>query len=218
MFEENEISELHPGLTPFPQGVFVDDQPWLADHLWPLLSIDLGILRSELAGTTVHMLQPVGPIEGYIGDGTVQSHNEFAASNWFALQLTEDNRYRFLGQKDYFEPYSEDYAARLKKLQAKVTDYAKAHGRLATFPKYLNGEADEINWLDILGGDFWAGNWITEAPPPAFKLVDETEADGGVEISYQGKQFFPVACAMGLTILLHYEPESRIALFTFDYS
>lgn len=134
MFEEN-IETLRPGLVPFPEDVFVSDQPWLADHLWPLLSVDLGLLRPELAG----------------------------------------------------------------------------------FPRYLNGEADEKNWLDRLGGDFWAGNWVTEDPPAAFKLVYEEE-DDRIELTCDGKPMFPVACANGLAILLFYEPESRIALFTFDAS
>ena len=212
---EENIEELRPGLTPFPQHVFVDDQPWLSDYLWPLLSIDLGILRSELAGTTIHMLRPVGPIDGYIGDNTVKFHNEFTCPNWFALHLTEDNRYRFLGQPGYFEPYSKSYAEKFKESQAKVLAYAQEHGRLAGFPRSLDGKALEKNWLDILGGDFWAGNWITEKPPSAFNLLEDEE-DGYIELSYQGKPFFPVAYANN--ILLFYEPESRTTLFTFDYS
>jgi hypothetical protein len=211
MFEEENIETLRPGLTPFPEQVFVDD------HLWPLLSIDLGVLRPELAGTVVHMLEPVGPVDGYIGDGTAEFHNEFTGPNWFALHLTEDNRYRFLGQQGYFEPYDEGYAAGSKEYRAKVRAYAKDHGRLADFPRYRNGEADEKNWLDILGGDFWAGNWITEDPPSAFELIDD-EDNERIELSYQGKPFFPVACANGLTTLMFYEPTSRTVLFTFDAS
>lgn len=217
MLQEENIKKLRPGLTPVPEHVFVDDQPWLADHLFPLLSIDLGILRPELAGTVVHMLQPVGPIEGYIGDGTAEFHNEFAASNWFALRLTEDNRYRFLGQDGYFEPYDEKYGAAVKAHQAKVRAYAKEHGRLADFPRHLKGKAAEQNWLDMLGGVFWAGNWTTEPPPPAFDFIYEEE-DDRIEITYQGKPFFPVACANGLTILMFYESDSRTVLFTFDES
>ncbi len=216
VFEEN-LEQLRPGLTPFPEHVFASDQPWLADHLWPLLSIDLALLRAELAGTVVHMLQPVGPIDGYIGEGTSEFHNEFTAPNWFALQLTDDNKYRFLGQEAYFEPYDDKYAQRLQSYQAKVREHAKNHGRLAGFPRYLNGAADEKNWLDRLGGDFWAGNWVTEDPPSAFKLVYD-EDDDHIELSFRGKPLFPVACANGLAILLFYEPKSRIALFTFDAS
>ena len=217
MLEEEKIEKLRPGLTPFPEHVFVDDQPWLADHVWPLLSIDLGLLRPELAGTVVHMLQPVGPIDGYIGDGTAEFHNEFTGPNWFALRLTEDNRYRFLGREEYFEPYDAAHAADFQEYQGKVLAYAKEHGRLADFPRHRNGQADRSNWLDILGGDFWAGNWLTEAPPPAFELVEDEENDR-IELTYQGKPFFPVACARALTILMFYEPDSRTVLFTFDES
>jgi hypothetical protein len=217
VFKEENIKALRSGLTPFPDDVFVEDQPWIADHLLPLLSIDLGLLRPEFAGTVVHMLQPVGPVDGYIGDGTTEFHNDFTAPNWFALQLTDENRYRFLGQEEYFEPYDDEYAARVKKRQAQVRAYAKEHGRLADFPRHRKGQASEQNWLDILGGDFWAGNWITEDPPPAFDLVEDEENER-IELTYQGKPFFPVACANGLTILMFYEPESRTVLFTFDES
>jgi len=216
MFEETNIKKLRPGLIPFPENVFTDGQPWLADHLLPLLSIDLGILRPELAGTVVHMLRPVGPYDGYIGDGTEEFHNEFASSNWFALQLTEDNRYRFLGQEGYFpprtDPSEEEYAAQKKEKHAKARAYFEKHGHLDS--RYGDGDG---SWLDVLGGDFWAGNWMTEDPPDAFTLIDDEDNDL-IELTYQGRPFFPVACADGLTTLLFYEPESRIALFTFDYS
>ncbi|WP_426212602.1 enolase [Massilia sp. TWP1-3-3] len=218
MIREESIKKLRAGLTPLPEHVFVDDQPWLADHLLPLLSIDLGLVRPELAGTVVHMLQPIGPIEGYIGDDTREFHNEFTAPNWFALHLTEDNRYRFLGQEEYFLPYDEEYAAGLTEYKAKVRAYAKDHGRLAEFPSDFKGMAYEHAWLDILGGEFWAGNWTTEDPPCAFEFNYEEREDNRIELNYQGKPFFPVACANGLTILMFYEPESRTILFTFDES
>ena len=217
MLSEENIKKLRPGLTPLPEHVFVEDQAWLADQLLPLLSIDLGLLRPYLAGTVVHMLQPLGPIDGYIGDNTSECHNEFAGPNWFALHLTEENRYRFLGQDGYFEPYDEKYAAGVKEYQAKVRAYEKKHGRLADFPNSLKGKAVEQDWLDILGGDFWAGSWITEPPPPAFEFIYD-EADERIELTYKGRPFFPVACANGLTILMFYEPESRTVLFTFDGS
>ena len=217
MHEAENIKQLRPGLTALPEHVFVSDQPWLADQLFPLLSIDLGLLRPELAGTVVHMVQPVGPVDGYIGDGTGDFHNEFTGPNWFALQLTQDNRYRFLGEEGYFEPYDEKYAEGVKQNQATVRAHAKEHGRLADFPSYLKGKAVEQNWLDILGGEFWAGNWTTEDPPSAFEFIYD-EDDDRIELTYQGKPFFPVACANGLTILMFYEPESRTVLFTFDES
>jgi len=61
MFYQTDIRELQPGLTPFPTDVFAPGQAWLAAHLLPLISVDLGILRPELAGTVATMLCPVEP-------------------------------------------------------------------------------------------------------------------------------------------------------------
>lgn len=135
--------------------------------------------------------------------------------NWFALRLTEDNRYRFLGQEEYFERYDEKYAAHLKEYQARVRAHASDHGRLIDFPGSLDGRVQKRNWLDNLGEDFWAGNWLTEAPTPAFELMEDEENER-IELTFQGKPFFPVACSNGLTTLMFYEPESRTVLFTFD--
>lgn len=93
--------------------------------------------------------------------------------------------------------------------------HASDHGRLIDFPGSLDGRTQKRNWLDNLGGDFWAGNWLTEAPPPAFELMEDEENER-IELTFQGKPFFPVACSNGLTTLMFYEPESRTVLFTFD--
>lgn len=47
MFHQTDIRTLLPGMTPFPADVFSQEQPWLAQHLLPLIGIDLGILRPE---------------------------------------------------------------------------------------------------------------------------------------------------------------------------
>lgn len=78
-------------------------------------------------------------------------------------------------------------------------------------------------YLDILGGKIWGGNWVDCAPiPPAFQLKEE---NWEIEITYQGKQFYHIASVAGYTyadgadsIILLYEPESRIVLLTYDYT
>ena len=235
MFHQTDVETLSPGLTPFPRDVFASDQPWLSDHLLPLLSIDLGVLKPELAGTVVHMLCPVEPYDGNIGGGTEHFHNAFTSTGWFALRLTEDNRYRFLGQEGYFRlspqrdfdlyPGEEEHAAQMKESYAKARAYFEKHGRLGSYSAYGKGEAQEHAWLDSLGGDFWGGNWTDPADvPSAFTLTDDWNAEQ-ITLTYEGKPFFPVAhvagyhwCASGAdAILLFYEPESRTALFTFDW-
>jgi hypothetical protein len=170
------------------------------------------------------------PYEGYIGDGTESFHNIFTAPNWFALQLTEDNRYRFLGQEGYFRsPANSDekkYADQMNESYIKARAYFEKHGRLACYSWYGDGEAREEKWLDNLGGDFWYGNWASGADvPSAFTFIDDSDNDR-IELAYQGNPFFFVAdvagynyCASGAdSILLFYEPKSRTALFTFDWT
>ncbi len=50
MIHQTELRDLLPGMVPFPADVFTADQSWLGQHLLPLLKIDLGVLRPELAG------------------------------------------------------------------------------------------------------------------------------------------------------------------------
>ncbi len=67
-----KISELMEGLTPFPENIFVEEQPWATNYLLPLISIDLGVIDDKLKGTIVHMLNPVEPYEGLIGEETME--------------------------------------------------------------------------------------------------------------------------------------------------
>ena len=234
MFHQTEVLKLQPGLCPFPQDVFVAEQPWLAQHLLPLMSIDLGLLRPELAGTVVHMLCPVEPYDGNIGDGTEHFHNAFTSTGWFALRLNEDNRYEFLGQEGYFRLSSqrdfalyegeEEHAGRMKASHAQARAFYEQHGYLGS--EASDGTAHQQAWLDGLGGPYWGGNWTnTESVPEAFELIDDWDAER-IELSHQGKPMIPVAYVAGYNwcergadaLLLFYEPESRIALFTFDWS
>lgn len=197
MSQPTEVRELKPGLTPFPAAadIFVADQPWLAEHLLPLISIDLGLVRPELAGTVVHMLCPVEPFEGCIGDETEAHHNAFTAPNWFALELTPDNRYRFLGNEGFFQrapqhggqftkdAYACEHTDEMLASHAKASAYYAQHGRLASYSRYGKGEPVEQDYLDSLGGGIWYGNWTSHPPiPPAFQLDEAENAGMGDEL------------------------------------
>jgi hypothetical protein len=167
--QHTEVRELKPGLTPFPTAadIFVADQPWLAEHLLPLISIDLGLVRPELAGTVVHMVCPVEPCDGYIGDETEAHHNAFTAPNWFALELTADNRYRFLGNEGFFQrapqhggqftkdAYACEHSDEMLASHEKARAYYAQHGRMASYSRYGKGEPMEQDYLDSLGGGIW---------------------------------------------------------------
>lgn len=102
-FYQEDIQELNEYLHAFPQAedIFVAEQPWLKEHFLPLVSIDLAVLNPDWAGQTLHMVSPIEPYEGYIGDGTEQHHNEYTAPNWLAFRLTDDNRYEFWATKAF---------------------------------------------------------------------------------------------------------------------
>ena len=94
MIHQTELRDLLPGMVPFPTDVFPADQAWLGQHLLPLLKIDLGLLRPELAGQVATMLCPIEPYDGCIGE-TEEHHNEFTGTNWIAFELTAGNEMRF---------------------------------------------------------------------------------------------------------------------------
>ena len=250
MSAHTELRTLLPGMTAFPEAadIFVADQPWLAEHLLPLLSIDLGLVRPELAGTVVHMLNPVEPVEGYIGDGTEAFHNAYTTRNWFAFSLTQDNRYRFLGQEGYFQrapvhqgaftqdDFEREHEAEMLASYARAKAHFAAQGVLARDFGYGDGP-EPMTYLDALGGELSFSNWaVSPSVPSAFTWSDsdgharypdrEPLPNDGLEIALEGRAFFQVAtvaadswCSSGAdSILLFYEPQSRTALFTFDWT
>ncbi|WP_313300685.1 enolase [Stenotrophomonas sp.] len=241
MIHQTELSDLLPGMVPFPTDVFPADQAWLGQHLLPLLKIDLGVLRPELAGQVATMLCPIEPYEGCIGDNTEEHHNEFTGSNWISFELTDDNRMRFLGNEGYFQGDAvedEDaraHSAEMRGSHAKAQAYFQQHGRLASYSRYGDGKPGEQAWLDALGGAISYGNWTETAEiPTAFGISilppmhdrDRTPDMEDVTITRNGNKFFAVAevagynwCAAGAdAIVMLYEPESRTVLFSYDWT
>ena len=233
---EEEIKELQKGLTPFPEDIFVGDQSWLPNYLLPLISVDLGILRTDLAGTVLHIVNPTEPYEGIIGEETSNFHNEFCTENWIAFRLTKDNKYIFLGDEDYFlsaakhkDIVDTDFLDHIKAIRE---NYEKAKVKYKEKGELLPWQNDNPqNFLDRLGGEIWYGNWTNTAPvPSAFEMsIDESGENlrnDGISILYKGKEFMYVGevagynyCGEGAdSILTFYEPESRIVLFTYDWT
>lgn len=241
MFHRTELRDLLPGMVPFPSDVFPADQAWLGQHLLPLLTIDLGVLRPELAGAAPTLLCPVEPYEGLIGETTEAQHNAFTATNWIAFELTADNRMLFLGNQGYFLDHRaqgrelQEHVAQMHESHAKARAYHAEHGRLASYSIYDPDTAREHAYLDTLGGQIPCGNWVETAEiPPAFALTPTAAADDPdapddaetVVITRDGHAFFAVAdvagynwCASGAdAIVMLYEPHSRTVLFSFDWS
>lgn len=238
---EEEIEELRPGFAPFPTAVFVDDQPWLADHFLPLISIDLGTLSDDLAGTVVTMLTPFEPlVDGTIGETTAEHHNDFTGDNWLAFELTADNRMRFLGVPEYFAPRSDEEQAAAEELRASYEAARASFEATGVVSASGAGPDEPSTIIDLLGGPLWPGNWIDTAEIPAgFELeyVEATAEDEAADdfdeydwprpvITRDGRPFFHIAStpawewvAQGAdAIVLCYEPGSRTVLFSYDWT
>ena len=158
MIHQTELRDLLPGMVPFPTDVFPADRAWLAQHLLPLLKIDLGVLRPELAGQVATMLCPIEPYDGCIGETTEEHHNDFTSTNWIAFELTAGNQMRFLGNEGYFigdrvdDKHARKHIAQMRESYAKARDYHATHGRLACYSRYGKDEPSErdyrIRWVD----------------------------------------------------------------------
>ncbi|MDO5099281.1 MAG: hypothetical protein Q4D85_11100 [Corynebacterium sp.] len=233
---------------PEPSSVFAGsaaDIAFAARLLLPLLSIDLNAVDPELSGT-VHLLCPVEPHDGYyLGEGTEKHHSTYACTNWIGFRLTDDNRYEFLGDWRYFHvanpdsPYahdpelSKDYAD-THASYLKHKDFYHQH-RLLAHPGYGNPLDPELARTSPLAFlDWWheppvSGNWECEDAFPTTKMTVPTES--GTEtatfpITDDGRPFRFIGAVPGYSysdsgpdaILLFFDPETRIALLTFDWT
>ena len=61
----------------------------------PPSAIDLGAIEPEWSGW-IHLLSPLEPCEGYVGDHTGAAHNACTRENWLAFRLDADDRYRWM--------------------------------------------------------------------------------------------------------------------------
>ena len=242
---EQRLERANARLRVFPdaRAIFAPEQEWLARHLHPLVSIDLGANEPEWSGW-IHLLSPLEPCEGYVGDHTGAAHNACTRENWLAFRLDADDRYRFLGERGYFllehavgdAPVDADlhaemqahYAVQQASYEASIQRYRR-YGVL-TYP-----EADDpltrSDWdngcvLQQLGGTTGYGNW-TDCPtvPDAF-VMDTADPDNVFPRMRDGRPFRFIASTAGYPwqetgadgILLFYEPESRTVLLTFDWT
>lgn len=230
-----------PGLRiyPDPADVFVADQAELAAHLHPLVSIDLARANPAWHGW-IHLLSPLEPSEGCIGDHTTAFHTRLQAVNWLGFTM-EGDHYRLAGDLRYFaraagpqavpEPWPGFHADLTEHCDRQERSY-RAHresfrreGRLRRLgddgPRYPDAD-DSAAFLDQLGGHAdSAGNWIET---DLFPL--ERDGERARPIGPAGRPFEFVAAVPGWHyrssgadwIMLFFEPVDRLALLTFDWS
>ncbi|MHA6758879.1 hypothetical protein [Streptacidiphilus sp. PAMC 29251] len=236
-----DVMTAGPGLRvhPDPASVFVADQLDLARHLHPLVSIELAQVDPAWQGW-IHLVSPLEPAEGYLGDHTEAFHSALQTSNWLGFAMDGD-RYRLLGDRRYFvrETAPEELPDPEPGFRARLDEHCecqersfRAHrdafrqdGRLRRFEEDgspLYGTDEEVALLDQLGGHADpAGNW---AESGLFRR--EYDGDRIWPVSPAGNRFHFVASVPGWhyrdsgadQILLFFEPVERLALLTFDWS
>lgn len=229
-------------VLPDAADVFVADQPWLARLLHPLVSIDLGAFDETWPGR-VHLLSPVEPEDGLLGEATVEHHDDHANENWLSFRVEDDGRYRFLGSRRYFELEDleasgapprelanrrELYAAADAEFEGTRTRYARVGalvwGDERDPTRQRAGWGTDIALVDQLGGEPGYGNWV--ATPPSAFTIDRSDPVAPVLRLADGRPFTFVAATSGYpwrhsgadAILLFFEPETRTAVLTFDWT
>lgn len=241
---------LHP--FPDPASVFADPVDKHAQHLHPLCSIDLSAVDAAWQGR-IHMLSPIEPCDGLIGQSTTAYHGEFQRPNWLAFQL-RDGRYTLLGDWRYFElnapeltpafraeldiRHADSHAA-----FAQVQAHYAEHGQLYSLrigrrnvrdPDTLallhqreeirgfHTDADPLPLLEQLGGEACESNWTVGSEWP----LDMSPDGDPAPLTPDGRRFRFIAqvpgynyCLHGAdSILLFYDPQTSVALFTFDWT
>lgn len=246
--QEQDIVHPKPYLKvyPDPKDVFASSVDRCFHHLLPLISIDLSVVNAEWQGW-IHLLNPCEPHDGLLGEYTEAHHNYYCRSNWVGFHLNEDNKYELLTDWQYFllengeidlaEKKSQEFADitinELKEqYEVQHNVYANSKARYVEHqllyapcnPEYcVDGELGVLsNLLDQLGGGVGDANWTCTSDMP----IDESIEDNIVPITPEGKRFHFIAevpayhyCDNGPdSIVLFYEPDSRIALLTFDWT
>ena len=241
--DPNEGKEVHAGdhrvhVLPDPASVFPDDQTWLARVLHPLLTIELNAIDSAWAGTAP-ILSPVEPLEGLLGDHTLSAHDAFAGMSWITFRRDEAGRWRFLGQRSYFEieqPGAETNIELLKHYAAAEVqiagtrlrwerDGALTWGDRDDPARVRKGSRGDIALIDTLGGAAGGGNWTSYGPPASLQL-DKTDAVTPVVRLADGRPFTFIAWTPGYpwredgadAIMVFFEPETKTLAVTFDWS
>ena len=240
MNQIQNITEPQPYLTLLPENedVFAPDNTFLAKHLLPLVSIDLAAINPDWRGK-IHLVNPIEPADCYIGSYTEAFYNQFAAENYFILQLDENNHYQWLGEKRYFILENENHAEicfnqmqphsdQMHKDYLEVKARFKETGKMTSTDHFINQYAEPNTLLNWIGGEFSASNYMSPLDQYFDLQIIEKRADHEEVHIYdkQGNRYYFIACASSWQyctsgaddILMYYQPETKRVLFTFDWT
>lgn len=241
-----DINSPQSYLTVFPatSDVFAEPVGKYAQLINPFISIDLSAVNPTWSGK-IHLVSPVEPVDGLLGEFTENAHNDYLRMNWLAFKLNTNSKYELMGDFKFFarengdikEPFkgfnkqmAECYADNKKHFaEAKVKHalYGALYGDQGkTLTEKQANWPESYNLLDQLGGGACDANWSSYCDGINMNMDDDENV---YPISPAGNRFYFVACVAGYhyitkgysepdSIVLFYEPIERIAWLTFDYT
>ena len=208
----------------------------------PLISVDLGALDPTWSGW-IHLVAPVEPVEQYLGTRTTQYSSYYTRENWIGFHVDETDHYHLMGDWRIFQAESLDDSIRLDPqliefYEERHTAYDRTklayqqHGLLlppGIVDRYgLDYATDSARRHPSELLDCWhedvapGGNW---ASADLFPMESDDEYDTCFPLTEDGRRFRFITSATGYnytdsgadSILLFWDPVTRIALETFDY-
>ncbi len=177
-----KVYGIEDGFRPFPEPahVFANRVDEHSKYLLPAATIDLARVAPGQCGV-VHLVVPIEPFDGRLGELTHQWHNEHCFEDWISFHM-EGDRCEFTADFRYFQrtmfeqhspadPAQQQEAMELKEHYHRTIaafesrrDFFRQHGWLHRKPNDYQPDDPYMDWwrtplLDDLGGTSFDGNW-----------------------------------------------------------
>jgi hypothetical protein len=240
--------EVNQYLRPFPSpmDVFVEPVAIYAEHILPLISVDLSLINPQWSGW-IHFVSPIDPYSGVIAKDR-KPYRYYLRQGWIGFRL-KDGRYELMGDIRYFflensplmkffkRSYKNQERDLLKHYQKARKSYEIHRQEYLTYDAIYHRWAqkdssgrypdkDRVALINELGGQSFDGNWSSGFP---FLEKREHDEDGDernvmLPLTEDGRPFYYIGDVTGFHyfeggadgVLLFYDPQEQIALVTFD--
>jgi len=216
-----------------------------AHMLLPLLSIDLSAVNPEWDGR-IHMLSLLeyGDVcDGYFAEDMEEFHSYYTRPNWIGFHLNKHSRYSLAGDWRCFRAMSENKAVceapEVRKAYSEGHQYFAqnrafyAQNRALPYTLGCEKDDDYFKGREVLSQ--WSagrimpdsGNWEGSGDFPLDWVTTPDDRENWLcPITEDGRSFVYIGSARGYEyhkggpgrIVLFYDPVTRIALQTFDWS
>ena len=237
MIEPTATPQPYLKVYPPAHEVFAQPVERYARHLFPLLSIDLSVINADWSGW-VHLLDTVEPEDEVVGKSTQPFHSYFLRENWVGFRLNDAGRYELLGDFRYFllenppgtlpeyypgerDEMEKHYAQQHAAMQKSRASFAE-RGVLCSAQSLgkASWNQEPCRLFNQMGGTASHGYWIGDFP------LDDSDEENVRPLMPDGTPFYFIASVTGWDycdfsadeITLFFEPQSRTALLTFDWT